>query len=127
MNVQSSPRPRPGKWLIATAITLLAAGAILWLATGREGFTRWPSAKLAASDRPPTQEDTELLSSLGFMPEQKDAPPQLGNKFAFGLLPGGFDAKHLPSVLLCVCVSSALLGAVVLHSIYTQNAQGGTR
>ena len=103
---------------------MLLVSGTLWLATGREGFTRWPNTKLAASDRPAGDED--LLSSLGFEEGPEDTRPPLVNKFAFGLLPGGFDARHLPSVLLGAAVSGVLFTTVALRAVSSRHTQGST-
>jgi hypothetical protein len=113
------------RFLLGAGLSLLAASAVLWMATGREGFTRWPSAELAASDRPTTDEDTLLLSSLGFEAAPGDSEPQLINRFAFGLMPGGFDIKHLPSVFLSAGVSGMLFGASAFRSFTIRRSQGG--
>lgn len=125
MTAPNRVRGRAARWLLAAAIALIVASVALWVATGREGFTRWPSTKLAESDLPPTEEDAQLLSSLGFTPEPEDAGARLVSRFAFGLLPGGFDARHLPSVLLCVSISFAMFGAIALRSFFTRHTQGG--
>jgi hypothetical protein len=123
MNAHPRSRRSSGPVLAAALFLLLASGA-LWLATGREGFTRWPNTKLAASDLPAADDD--LLSSLGFEQGPEVARPTLVNKFAFGLLPGGFDAQHLPSVLLGAGVSGVLFAAVALRAMSTRHTQGGT-
>lgn len=123
MNTRPRSRRSSRPVLAAAGCLLLASGA-LWFATGREGFTRWPSTKLAASDRPAADDD--LLSSLGFEKGVEDTEPTLVNKFAFGLLPGGFDARHLPSVLLGAGVSGVLFAAVALRAMSTRHTQGAT-
>jgi hypothetical protein len=124
--MNARPRSHRSSWpVLAAAAFLLLASAALWIATGREGFTRWPNSKLAASDRPAADHD-DLLSSLGFEEGPDDTEPTLVNKFAFGLLPGGFDARHLPSVLLGAGVSGLLFATVALRAMSTRHTQGGT-
>jgi hypothetical protein len=89
-------------------LLFLAAGA-LWVATGREGYTRWPDEKLAASDAPAPAGEDDLLAEIGFdTPEDGTAPPDIESRFALGLAPGGFDIRHLPSVALAGALAAAI-------------------
>ena len=67
---------------------LVLASAATWYATGAEGYTRWPDARLAASDAPPALGESDLLSEAG-LSEGPGSTPDIQSKFALGLVPGG--------------------------------------
>jgi hypothetical protein len=95
---------------ISGLLVLLAVGA--WLATGREGYTRWPDEKLEASDAPSSAAEEALLADIGFETEDdRAAQLDVESRFAFGLVPGGPDLPHLPSIAaagaLAIVISSA--------------------
>jgi len=74
----------------------------VWLGTGRETFTRWPNAKLESADVAPTEGEEDLLASIGFEePHTSSQMLDIESRFAMGLVPGGFDPKHLLSVATC--------------------------
>lgn len=100
--------------VIVLAVLLCAAAAAAWLATGREGYTRWPDERLARSDAPPSAEEAALLAEAGLADESGPATPQIRNRFAMGLVPGGFDPAHLLSVAGVVAVSGLLVCATVI-------------
>ena len=91
----------------ALLIGLASVGA--WIATGREGFTRWPDARLEASDAPVSDAEQDLLDELG-IGTTTDAPTGIESRFAFGLLPGGIDPRHAISVAT-VCTAAAATAA----------------
>ncbi len=90
--------------IVLAGSAVLSLGAIgVWLATGREGYTRWPDARLEQADAPPPAGEADLLASAG-LTEKSASAPTIRSRFALGLLPGGLDPKHLVSV-------AAVLGA----------------
>jgi hypothetical protein len=98
----------------ASAIVLAGALAA-WLITGREGYTRWPDEKLARSDAPPSQAEEELLGDVGFETEaDRAAQVDVQSRFAFGLVPGGLDLLHLPSIASAGALAVALSASAVL-------------
>lgn len=88
------------RWVHAVAAALIASSFILWYATGAEGFTRWPNARLEGADAAPAAGELDLLAEVGF-DDGVDAAarPEFRSRFAFGLVPGGFDPPHLVSVV----------------------------
>lgn len=93
---------------IAAAAIALAAAAV-WMASGREGFTRWPNAKLEAADAPLGEEAAALFDDIGLAePGAPASGPALQSRFALGLLPGGFDPRHLLSVLTLLLLAGAV-------------------
>lgn len=97
---------------------LIVNGAIVtWMATGSEGYTRWPDAKLAQSDAPPSGEEIDLLADIGFVTnDEVTKQPHIESRFAFGLVPGGLDLKHMPSVATAGVVAIAMSSiATVVH------------
>lgn len=99
---------------LCSAAFVLGSG-ILWLATGREGFTRWPNEKLASSDAPPAAGEGELLSQIGFT-ESGDgaAAPDIESRFALGLLPGGLEPWNLLSVALAAAIGASMSGVAIV-------------
>lgn len=98
--------------LLAAGFGLMIAPVLVWVATGREGYTRWPDAKLAGSDAAPSEEDLDLLEDIGLTTEEETlARPGIESRFALGLLPGGLTPKHLISVASMATVGVVLCGA----------------
>lgn len=105
--------------LTALLIGLASVGA--WLATGREGFTRWPDARLEASDAPVSEAERDLLEEIGVGSEPAPESARIESRFAFGLLPGGADPKHLPSVATGLALALGLSAAAVLRRRRARN------
>ncbi len=79
-----------------------------WVATGREGYTRWPNSKLQQADAPSNEAEDDLLTDIGFATvEDTETLPEIKSQFALGLVPGGFDPMHLLSV---ASVTTSALG-----------------
>lgn len=96
--------------LVCTGLTLVILPAVLWAITGSEGYTRWPDSKLASAGAPPSTDQLDLLEDIGLTTkEEVREQPSIESRFAFGLLPGGFTPKYLPSVS-----TVSLLGTVML-------------
>lgn len=123
---------------IATSIRTLClvafAGSVaLWLATGCEGYTRWPNRRLELADAAPAAGEAALLAEAGFDGGAEPADPGsatsdgsapapvrvsgpiIESRFAFGLVPGGFDAAHLVSVATVGVLAGAVAGATLLR------------
>jgi len=96
----------------SVAIALGSIGA--WLATGREGFTRWPDARLEASDAPVSQAEQDLLEEIGVGSEPAANTEKIESRFAFGLVPGGPDPKHLLSVATGCALACAISGVAIV-------------
>lgn len=92
---------------LSAVVVIGAVGA--WLTTGREGYTRWPDAKLAQSDAPASEIEEDLFADIGFETDDdidaQGATPDIESRFAFGLAPGGFGPKHLPSIATAVALA----------------------
>ncbi|MFI4881376.1 MAG: hypothetical protein ACIAQU_02200 [Phycisphaerales bacterium JB064] len=98
--------------LLAAGVGLVIAPALVWVATGREGYTRWPDAKLAASDTGQSEEHLDLLEDIGLTTEEEVmAQPDIESRFALGLLPGGFTPKYLVSAAPLAVFGVGLFGA----------------
>ncbi|MBX3374774.1 MAG: hypothetical protein KF817_13155 [Phycisphaeraceae bacterium] len=90
--------------LVSAAIVV--ACAAVWLATGREAFSRWPDARLDAADAPIARAEEDLLDEIGIdLGPAAVGAGRLESRFALGLLPGGADPKHLASVATGIGVS----------------------
>ena len=90
---------KPAVALHGASALLVAAAVAAWLVTGTEGYTRWPDEKLARSDAPSSEVEDELLADVGFETEDdRAAQADVESRFAFGLVPGGLDLQHLPSI-----------------------------
>lgn len=88
----------------------VAAAVLLWLGTGAEGYTRWPNERLARADAPPAAGEGDLLAEVGFADDRRTPPrPDIRSRFALGLVPGGFDPRHLLSV--ATIAAAALVGS----------------
>jgi hypothetical protein len=100
--------------IYVVAAVSVAGAVALWLATGREGYTRWPNAKLEQADAAPAAGESDLLGEIGFTDGEAAARPSadIQSRFAFGLVPGGFDPKHL----LSVAAVAGLAGAASVAS-----------
>ena len=103
----------------ALLIGLASVGA--WLATGREGFTRWPDARLEASDAPVSEAEQDLLDEIGVGSEPAPESARIESRFAFGLLPGGADPKHLPSVATGLLLAAGVSAAAMLRHRLARN------
>lgn len=97
---------------LAAAIVLASLGA--WLATGREGYTRWPDARLEAADAPVSQDEQDLLSEIGVDAAAPAEAGKIESRFAFGLVPGGPDPKHLLSVATGCARACAISGVAIV-------------
>ena len=97
-------------------IVLTGAALGAWIATGREGFTRWPDAKLAGADAAPSADENALLAEAGFNDDsgKTASAPDIQSRFAFGLVPSGGDPKHLVSVATAVALAAAASGATLV-------------
>lgn len=104
------------KLILVLGVLLVVAPLGLWFATGSEGYTRWPNAKLRAADAEISQEEVDLLADIGFDDTERSAEPEpeIESRFAFGLLPGGFDPKHLLSVTPVACAGGVLVGTAIV-------------
>lgn len=95
---------------------LLMLAILAWISTGREGYTRWPNAKLEQADVAGTAEESDLLADIGFEDSGEQVPiPEFESRFAFGLLPGGFDPQHLLSVASIAAIS---MGMIVFAAVF---------
>jgi hypothetical protein len=103
----------------ALLIGLASVGA--WIATGREGFTRWPDARLEASDAPVSDAEQDLLDEIGVGSEPASESARIESRFAFGLLPGGADPKHLPSVATGLVFATGVSAVAMLRRRLTRN------
>ena len=102
--------------VVLFATLLCIASVLAWVATGREGYTRWPDERLARSDAPPAAVEAELLAEAGLSDEATPSAPEIRSRFALGLVPGGFDPAHLLSVAGVVAVSFMLVaGTLTVH------------
>lgn len=96
---------------------VVAAAMLLWVATGSEGFTRWPNERLERSDAPITPGESDLLAEAGFTDEAIASPmPNIESRFAFGLVPGGPDPRHLLSLATTILLVAVLSGSALLWS-----------
>lgn len=104
--------------VVLAGLGLTVASVLAWVATGSEGYTRWPDAKLEAADKPSSPEDMDLLEDIG-LTNLGDAQgqPKIESRFALGLLPGGFTPRYLVSVASMATVGVALcgIGALVMR------------
>ncbi|MBL9149031.1 MAG: hypothetical protein JNM94_10095 [Phycisphaerae bacterium] len=104
---------RATRAIYVVAAVAVAGAVALWLATGREGYTRWPNAKLEQADAAPAAGESDLLGEIGFSDGAAARPSaDIQSRFAFGLVPGGFDPKHL----LSVAAVAGLAGAASVAS-----------
>jgi len=113
--------------VLAGLVALTAAS--LWFATGREGYTRWPNAKLAAADTGTSAAEDDLLADIGIETEPT-ADADIQSRFAFGLVPGGADPKHLLSLVSALSVSAVLAGlagVIARHEHHASAADAGER
>lgn len=102
---------RTAGWIHATGGALVGGAIVLWLATGREGFTRWPDARLENAGSRPSAEETALLADAGLStPEETAAHEGMTSRFAFGLLPGGPGVRHLASVATACAIAGVCSG-----------------
>ncbi len=116
-------------WIAQTAALAIALAAVaVWAASGREGFTRWPNAKLEAADAPLAADTAALLDDIGLGEQGSPASAAaLESRFALGLLPGGFDLKHLLSVLTLLMLAGAVsaFGLIISRTAHGRNALRG--
>lgn len=95
---------------VGSGALLVAGAAVLWAATGRETFTRYFNAELAATDRPADPEADALLSSTMGPGDAPPRDPPLDNRFHMGLLPGG-GGRHALSVAGVAALAGAAAAA----------------
>lgn len=99
------------------AASLIGVACIVWIATGAEGYTRWPDERLARSDAPRAEGESELLSEAGFADDHAQATtPDIQSRFALGLMPGGFTPHHLLSVVTVAAVALSASGTALVRS-----------
>ncbi|MFM2165178.1 MAG: hypothetical protein RL325_1615 [Planctomycetota bacterium] len=98
----------------AASAAIVLGSLVAWLATGREGFTRWPDARLEASDAPVSKAEQDLLDEIGVGSEQPPESEKIESRFAFGLVPGGPDPKHLLSVATGCALACAISGTAIV-------------
>lgn len=87
-------------------LVIMVVALSLWAATGREAFTRWPDAKLEQADAETSDSELDLLADIGLDTEPA-GETDIESRFAFGLLPSGADARHLPSVAMAAVLAVA--------------------
>ncbi len=103
-------------FVCAIAAGATVASVALWLVTGGEMFTRWPNARLEASDTAVMAEESELLGELGLRTPEQLGAASIESRFAFGLLPGGADPAHLLSTATVTLLAALASGSVIaLH------------
>lgn len=95
--------------------TLAVLGSVAaWVGTGTEGYTRWPNARLEQADAPPPPGQNDLLAEAGFSDNDKPAShADIRSRFAFGLVPGGMDPKHLLSVATIAALAGGASGLMI--------------
>jgi len=104
--------------IAAAAFVIASLGA--WLATGREAFTRWPDARLEAADAPVSSAEQDLLDQIGIGSDPTTDAPRIESRFAFGLVPGGPDPRHLLSVATSTALAFACSAFVVLRARFSK-------
>lgn len=85
--------------IVMCCLAVMAEAAVLWRATGAEGYTKYP--KPAEAQSAETSDEDAGLSELFADTGLEDAHgelEELPNKFALGLAPSGAD-KHIVSLL----------------------------
>jgi hypothetical protein len=97
-------------------LALVALCGAAWLATGRETFTRWPNARLEASDAPVSESEANLLGEIGIDSPAAPGAPAIESRFALGILPSGGDPAHLMSVATALVAALFLSASVVLFN-----------
>ena len=97
---------------LSAAIVLASLGA--WFATGREGYTRWPDARLEAADAPVSKDEQDLLSEIGVDAEAPAEAGKIESRFAFGIVPGGPDPRHLLSVATGCALAGVISGVTTV-------------
>lgn len=103
------------------AFVLLLASLVVWLATGRAIYTRFPDARRAALE--PLQKQDDKLWPTGTEPNADSRAAtradEFPNRFMLGLLPSG-GGRYLLSVgvlaLLCVVAATATWAWQSIHS-----------
>ncbi|MBX3377939.1 MAG: hypothetical protein KF678_13160 [Phycisphaeraceae bacterium] len=105
-------------WTYIASLVATAATVAVWIATGAEGFTRWPNERLKNSDAAPSAGESDLLADAGFSDDTKSTrPSDIQSRFALGLVPGGADPRHLLSVATTAGAALAASGlAAVMGS-----------
>lgn len=105
----------PTAYVISTLIVIIAIGT--WASTGREGYTRWPDAKLAQTDAPMNQDEDDLFTDIGFESDDElEITPNIESRFVLGLVPGGISPQHLLSVASAVAFGIGISIAATLIS-----------
>jgi len=113
--VSSRRSTRPVRAAVVAGLALIALSLGAWITTGREGYTRWPDAKLDAADQPTSAEAHDLLDDIGLATDEDPPPPTIESRFALGLMPSGADPKHVISV---VSASTIGLAMVIAGAIF---------
>lgn len=98
----------------AASATIVAAALAGWWTTGREAFTRWPDARLEASDAPVSESEQDLLGEIGIDAAPSAEAAAFRSRFAFGLLPSGADPAHLVSVATAIVLATLLSGVALV-------------
>lgn len=123
----SARRPtRAARAVVGVGLVLIVGSLGAWALTGREGYTRWPDAKLSAADQPAPDATDDLLDDIG-LTTSEDPAPSIESRFAFGLAPSGLDPKHLISVAPASGLGVAMVGAGVIHRRRAGRASVPTR
>lgn len=113
------------RWIYAISVLSVVLTINTWVATGREGYTRWPNSKLQQADAPSSETEDDLLADIGFeTAEEPETLPDIESQFALGLVPGGFDPKHLISV---ASVTACALGISAIAAVATLKSKHSPR
>ncbi len=106
-------------WVHVGGLLVVASSVLIWYATGAEGYTRWPDARLEQADALPVAGEADLLADVGFTDQsQEQNTPKIQSRFALGLVPGGVDPPHLLSVALMALGAIGVSGAVAGRSLF---------
>ena len=101
------------------AFALLLASLIVWLATGRAIYTRFPDARRAALE--PLQQQDDNLWPVGAEPNADSRAAtradEFPNRFMLGLLPSGGGRYWLSVSSMVLVTSFAWLGCYVRQKV----------
>jgi len=92
--------------IVLCCTAVIAQAFILYAATGRRAFTRYPSPELAKM-----HEEQGSLTSLFDSPSGSEGPPLIANDFTFGLLPS--PALSPEALSVTTIAGPALLAALL--------------
>ncbi|MFM7261928.1 MAG: hypothetical protein ACKO3W_15160 [bacterium] len=116
-------KSRTAVFAVLASVFLVAGSLVAWAVTGRETFTRWPNARLEASDAPISKSEEDLLGEIGIDAAPSSEAATIESRFAFGLLPSGADPRHLLSVATTCLAAATVPGAVVLHARWRRGTE----